>query len=419
MKKILFVDAYTPAHVGNGVLLNSSINVIRRSFPDASIRFLSLETETPAQVTDLPYDGFLFQFPVGLGVFRKCLWVMRESVFIATHTLNQLSFRCRPSALCRKPYRVTALRQIENADIVISITGENINDRTRHVLPFLLFTYWLAISLKKKMVIFPQSIGPLNRNWTRAMTAFVLKRCALVVGRDQFSMKELAGLGVPKSISQFCPDVGVVQPYVSSEEAKRILQAQGITHNHKKLIGISVSRPKEEGIANIDHLAIVSDAIKRSFPPADTHILILPANMPLNDKDRGDLGECEAFKAAIPEYDTSILTPRIYRPEEYKGILGLVDLFITSRMHVAILATMAGTPTITLNTQRKLAGYMSNIGQADYSLNLADLTSESLRTVIGAALAELDAIRERLNMAAREMEQEINRFARLIAQELH
>lgn len=416
MKNFLIVDANSPAHVGNGVLLASSINVIRRAFPDAAIRFLSMEMTTPALITGLSYDAFPFRFPVHASISRKVLWVMQEIAFIMMHIFNRCTFRFKPSTLCIRGYKKDAFRKIEEADIVVSITGEAINDRTRTTLPFYLFTYWLAISLGKKMVIFPQSIGPLSRSWTREMTAFVLKRCALVFGRDRYSMGELDGLGISQSIAQFSPDVGVIQPYVPLDEATRILESQEIRLSNKRLVGISVSRPKEEGIADINHIEVILKSIKQTLSPSDTHLLILPANMPVNDHDFGDLPECEAFAAALPEFHFDILAPRIYRPEEYKGILALLDLFITSRMHVSILSTMVGTPTITLNTQRKLHGYMSNIGQERYSLNLDNLSAESLSAAINNALAEREVIRESLRVSSEKMEREINTLALLLRQ---
>lgn len=416
MKKILIADAYTPAHIGNGVLLSSSISVIRRSFPDAVIRFLSLEMTTPTHLTSLPYDAFPFRFPVSVSFSRKVLWLMKEIPFMMMHILNRCTFRFKPSTLCIKGCKKDAFMQIEEADIVVSITGEAINDLTRTTLPFFLFTYWLAISLGKKMVVFPQSIGPLSRAWTRGMTAFVLKRCALVFGRDQYAIAELNGLGIPQSIAKFSPDVGVIQPYVSLDVATRILESQNIRPSNKRFIGITVSRIKEEGIAGINHIEIMLKSIKQTLSPIDTHLLILPANIPVNDHDLGDLPECEAFAAALSEFHPDILTPRIYRPEEYKGILGLLELFITSRMHVAILSTMAGTPTITLNTQRKLHGYMSNIGQERYSLNLDNLSVESLGAAINSAISEREVIQESLKCSAAKMEREINNLALLLRQ---
>ena len=54
--KVLILDAYSPAHIGNGALLSSSIRVARRAFVGAAIRFLALETTTPNLITDVPYD---------------------------------------------------------------------------------------------------------------------------------------------------------------------------------------------------------------------------------------------------------------------------------------------------------------------------------------------------------------------------
>ena len=417
-EKILIVDAYTPAHVGNGVLLKSSINVIKRAFPNSEIRFLSLETSTPKIVTDLPYNEFLFRFPVHMSIANKIIWLVFNLAFMFFHIINRLTFKLRPSSITFSNYRKDAFKKIEDADVVVSITGEAINDRTRSVLPFFLFTYWMAASLGKKMIIFPQSIGPLKRSWTRKLCQIVLSRCSLVVGRDEYSIDELKGLGIPEDIIYFSPDVGVIQPFINAEEANEILIQQSINKGNNFLLGISVSKPKEEGIANTDHISILIDGIKKAFDPSETTILILSANMPLPGVDEGDFSDCKSFAEKLREFEVKILEPKIYSPETFKGILSRLDLFISSRMHVSILATMATTPTITLNTQRKLHGYMLNIGQESLSLDLEDLNADLIKQKVKFAKSSLSDIKKNLSEMSIAMEEKIDKFAEYLSENL-
>ncbi len=416
-QKILIVDAYTPAHIGNGVLLNSSINVIQKAFPQAEIRILTLEMTTLSKITDFPFDEFLFRFPVRTNQLLKLIWLVKNSLFCLLHALNLLTVRISPRKLAFSKYRKLALQRIEEADFVISITGEAINDRTRSTLPFFLFTYWLASTLKKKMVIFPQSIGPLQRRWTRLISSYVLKRCSLVIGRDDLSMEELRGLGLTNNYV-FSPDVGVIQPCITKTDAKKILAKQNVVKDGKKLVGFSLSTPKEDGVAKVDHIKILLESVQSSFTPDDVVFLILPANMPLKGIDDGDLADCELFARGLPGYDVTILEPRIYSPEEYKGILSVLDLFITSRMHVSILATMATTPTITLNTQRKLFGFMSNIDQEDLSVSLDGLTADKLNNVITGAMESLPAIKRSLETSALQMGHKMDGLAKVLVERL-
>lgn len=417
-EKVLIVDAYTPAHVGNGVLLVCSIDVVKRAFPNAEIRFLSLEMTTPHLVTDAPYEEFLFRFPVNTGALTKLFWFLRNILFVIVQAINVYTFRFNPASLSFTNYRKKALDEIFKADIVVSITGESINDRTKRALPFYLFSYWLAAAWGKKMVIFPQSIGPLRRAWTRFITRLTLRKCTLVVGRDQFSIQELRSLDIPEEKVVYSPDVGVIQPRCAQEEARKILADQGIDIGSSELIGVSVSTPIEDGIAKINHIEIIVDALRESLAKRDAILLIMPANMPLKGVDEGDYNDCEAFRARLSEFRTYILQPRIYTPNEYKGILGLLSFFVTSRMHVSILSTMAVTPTITLNTQRKLRGFMTNIGQEAYSMDLDGLTSEQLVQKITEIRSNQEDIRGQLAVAAEEMNSRINEFAAYLKQKL-
>ena len=96
-----------------------------------------------------------------------------------------------------------------------------INDNFRKTLPLYLFEFWLAKKLGCRVVIFPQSIGPLRRRWTRVLTSWVLNQCDIVTARDDVSLDELKALKVcPKKIYQ-SPDVGVRQPVSDRQEAEQ------------------------------------------------------------------------------------------------------------------------------------------------------------------------------------------------------
>lgn len=417
-KKVLIVDAYTPAHIGNGVLLISSLEVLRKAFPGAEIRFLSLEMTTPSLVTDLHYDEFLFRFPVNLRIHRKLLWLVLNCFFCLIQWVNAKWIRVDPFKLAFARYRRRALEAIVEADIVVSITGEAINDRTRAVLPFFLFTYWLAAAWNKSVVIFPQSIGPLNRKWTRSMTRGVLQKCSMVVGRDKVSIRELQDLRIPEEIVVFSPDVGVVQPSCSREHAERILTEQGIEIGDRELVGVSVSSPMEDGISEVGHIQVMAEALNEAFAGRNVVLLIMAPNMPLEGVDKGDHEDCIEFRSRIEGLEAYVLSPRIYSPAEYKGILSLLSMFITSRMHVSILSTMAGTPTITLNTQRKLYGYMKNIGQENYSIDL----SEETRRILVEKIWEIEScdnrVRSELDLARVRMSARIDQFAHQLRERL-
>jgi polysaccharide pyruvyl transferase WcaK-like protein len=413
--KILIADAYSAAHVGNGVLFQSSVQLLREHCPDAEIEALAQKTGTLPQITDVPCHPFLFQgIPVGQGGPAKLLWLARNGLFLAIQIINQFTLRLPPHRLAPAGYRRTALQKIEEADVLISISGEAINDSFRKTLPFFLFVYWLGNMLGKRVILFPQSIGPLRRSWTRRLTQFVLRRLTLVVGRDRASIEELEGLGIPEGKVRLCPDVGTLQPYLGQTAALEILHKLGITLKEDSIrLGVTVSSWVEEGVPENRFLDDLAQAIATLAASRCLQVVILPANMPLEGCSDSDYQACLAFREKLQDsvVAVDILPPRVIPPEHFKGVLSLLDLFVSTRMHVSILSTMALTPTVTLNTQRKLKGYMSNIGQERFSLDIEGLSSTVLASLLAAALEDREKIQDELRQAREKMADAIRAFA--------
>ena len=97
------------------------------------------------------------------------------------------------------------------------------------------------------------------------------------------------------------------------------------------------------------------------------------------------------------------LLSNLHSPSELKGMLGELDLFITTRMHVSILSTMRGTPTVTVNTQPKLKGYMGMIAQEKWSCEIADFTVDKAKQLVVDILANTEQVRESLVKARSEI----------------
>ena len=116
-----------------------------------------------------------------------------------------------------------------------------------------------------------------------------------------------------------------------------------------------------------------------------------------------DLEMARALYESVDVKENVVLLPRFSLPREVKGMLGELDLFISTRMHIAILATMIGTPTITINTQPKLFGYMEMINQQERSCEIADFTIERARELVEDTLANSEQIRLDLENARKEI----------------
>ncbi len=403
-KKILLMDAFSTIHVGNGALLENTIQLCKKAYgEDCHISIISTDIETNKLKYDNLYENvFLSNFKRGQSKLYKLAWLSKQMLLILMHTINVKTFNFPLHKLPAKKVQKETFKAIEETDICISLFGEGIKNSTSKSLPFWLFTFWLAIQKGKDFILFPQSIGPLTKPWARKLTYFALKDAKLYTGRDKPSYKELLSLGFDSHRVMYVPDVAIAQEKGEADIYKYF------TNKSKKVIGITISNaPKDEVGKSIDFVETISPQIEL-LDNEQYQILIMPSNY-LRDDVSEDYKLCVKLKERLNnKFDVEILENRPYFPDEYSALLSQLELFISTRMHVMILATTMFTPTIAIYTQHKLMGYMKNINMEKYCIKY-----EKLNTIAELAqelIENRDNIVEKLKNENSKLKQEHDQF---------
>ena len=92
---------------------------------------------------------------------------------------------------------IKVIKAISETEILISGGGSLLQDVTSmKSLLYYLFVIWCAKLFEKKVIIFAQGIGPLQRNFSKNLTLKVLSSCDLVTVRDSVSQKFLQDNGI-------------------------------------------------------------------------------------------------------------------------------------------------------------------------------------------------------------------------------
>lgn len=412
--KVLLMDAYCVSHVGNDVLLESSIQVVRKIFDNPEILVHAKTPDAFRESMGVMCGRRLFPDPPRSKA-GKIGWLLGEVMFMLIQGINMATLSVPPHYLAFGARRA-ALRDYERCDVAVSIGGEMLNDSFRKTLPMYLFMFWLSKKCGNKTIVFPQSIGPLRRRWTRWLTRAVLQDLDIVSPRDEPSRQELIGLGLSGDRILPSPDVGLAQPWVSAGEARRYLSDLDIELDSSKTwVGLTTSAWVEEGVSRRNYLDEIVDGIREFCRTHDTGVLIMPANMPVKGNSSSDYDASSALHKRIGEFcESMILPPTAVPARMFKGIAALTDIFISTRMHAAIMSSMAATPTITINTQRKLFGYMDLIGQARFALEIEGLNGQKISDTMEIIVNEHQRICAEL-LAAREAQTEmLDAYARRV-----
>ncbi len=413
--KIVVTEAFSPRHLGNWALAGCAVEQLRAAFPDARLTILARDPKGIEEITGERSIEKLFPgMPHYAGSVRQMLWLVPNVLWALASSLALLLSGGEPKRYAtlarlftpRGPRR-DALEAVLEADLIVSISGESINERFLKKLPFVLYTYWLPARLGKPVVLFPQSYGPMRSRLWKKITGAVLRRCAVVMPRDEGSVQFLLDLGMPPERRPLVPDVAIGQRTISDSEAGTLLDQLGLEESGEIRIAVAPSVFQNSSDRHIERLAGAIRMFLDRHSKAEVAVLI--------GNRRGGICGCHDYEVAerfmrllgtgrrvvsLLDHDLS--------PAEIKGICRSFDLFLTCRMHMAILTTMAGTPTIALATQRKIREYMRVCGQEERVVSLEDgLSEEKLLRIMeetmnsaGEVSRGLAAARERLQPLA-------------------
>ncbi len=370
-KKILLMDTFSTIHVGNGALLENTMRLCKDAYGECDFDIITLDKETNAlrYNEDTLYDPMFGKFWFGLGKFGKTFWAFKNTLFMLFHIINEKTFKIDSKKLTFTNEQIEAIKAIEKNEICVSCGGEVIGDTFYQALPFWLFTYWLAIKKGKKFILFPQSVGPLNMAWTRKFVYWALKNAYLYVGRDRASYETLLSLGFDKDKVMFVPDVAIQQ-----EIGEANIHSY-FNDGNKKVVGITISNPPHSEMGKkVDFVQKVGSQIEK-LNSDEYKVLIMPSNYKLHEISP-DYALCQKLQERLSnKFETAILENRPYFPDEYTALLSQLEFFISTRMHVAILATSAFTPTIAINTQHKIKGYMQNIDMDHFCVDYENMSN--------------------------------------------
>ncbi len=342
------------------------------------------------------------KFEKGKSKFYKIKWFSKQIIFMMMHGINLKTFNVPLHKLPATKVQKDTLKAIEDSDVCISLFGEGIKNSTSKSLPFWLFTFWLAIQKKKDFIVFPQSIGPLTKNWAKKLVYYVLKDAKLLVGRDKPSYEFLHQLGFDTNKIMYVPDVAIQQQKGNADIYDYF------DNKTKKVIGITISdAPADEVGGKVNFVKEIAPQIEL-LDKEKYQILIMPSNY-IKSGMSEDYQLCLDLKTRLSEtFEVNILENRPYFPDEYSALLSELEFFITSRMHVMILATTMHIPTIAIYTQHKLMGYMQNINMEHYCIKY-----EKLNTIYDLSqeiVQDRDEIVKKLKSENEKLKKEHERF---------
>ena len=251
------------------------------------------------------------------------------------------------------PFKV--IKAVRNCDVLISGGGSLLQDSTStKSLFYYVVIMRMAKFFDKKLVMYANGIGPVNRPVNRKRVKKIADRADLITLRDENSAKELLDMGVTNGnffvtadpVFSYMPDA----MHSKAFEANEVLRSVGVPME-KPFVGVSVREWKNASPDFCQRTAEICDHI---YEAHGRTVLFLVMQVP-NDIDI-------SRKIMNLMKNPSYIADSQFSTELLMGIVGGADLMICMRLHTMIFAANMGVPTMGLVYDPKVRDYLKMLG---------------------------------------------------------
>ncbi len=303
------------------------------------------------------------------------------------------------------------IRIICESDHVISLAGGDSFSDIYGIRRFLYVSLpqILVLILGKKLILYPQTIGPFKNKIVKNIASYIIKNAKYVYSRDlngyeycrrllkrskrknskknRVKNDKLCNDKINKTKVRFCYDVGFIlekqKPDINTMEILNTLK-----NKEKNLIGINVSGLLYEGGYTKDNMfnlkmnykELIKCIIENIMKIKDTSIILVPHVFGNNAKNEDDLEACKnVYKEMSKIYNGRIdYIKNELNQGEIKYVIGCCEFFIGSRMHSCIGALSNKIPAIAIAYSKKFIGVLNTIGLKDLVIDPRELDTEEI-----------------------------------------
>jgi colanic acid/amylovoran biosynthesis protein len=230
----------------------------------------------------------------------------------------------------------------------------------------------IVLLLGKKLVLLPQTYGPYQSKLARQIAKLIIKRASFIISRDREGFEivnQILDKNTAKRPVLFCPDVAFVLDSVAPEHSDFFPCAK--TAAAPPLIGLNINGLLYNGgytrdnmfKLNFDYKLFIHKLSKKLLEKTNANLLLVPHTFAPSGHVESDPDACaEVLDALSPSYKNRVqMISGEYDQYSIKGIIGLCNFFIGSRMHACIAALSQGIPTVGVAYSRKFKGVFDSI----------------------------------------------------------
>jgi len=280
----------------------------------------------------------------------------------------------------------------------------------------------IAILMRKDLVLLPQTYGPYKSKINRLIARFIMMHAKLLFARDTDSIilaRSLLGLKGKHKIIRFCPDIAFVLESVLP--ANIDIQPELYRQKDIPLIGLNISTLLyTDGLKHnntfglkIDYKELVHTLLEELMKRTKAHVLLVPHEyfpFVIDGRKYTEIDVCKELRQSMDKryHDRIHVVMREYDQNHIKGIIGLCDFFIGSRMHACIAALSQCIPTIGMAYSKKFFGVFQSIGTEQFVIDLRQTIPENIFSTITEAFEKRHTTAEYLKKVVPNVQKQVS-----------
>jgi colanic acid/amylovoran biosynthesis protein len=355
--KILLVNQKTSLNRGDMAIYNETLRLLRRSFPESCIVMTLRGREEENSFPDCTIINSLESWVVSVDSSGQA--------FLDACASADFVLGCGGGYL------------YDEYDSPQSVFSELIRLFAWDM--FVLGEMLVPLAIGKPLVLLPQSIGPLRTRLKKHIISWIVRKANLTFVRERESLYLLQKLGCSQR-AMYMPDLAFGLPEGDRELAEILLKRAGFDRaRYSFCVGMTAidwsaqqrgfyrqAMYEQSLVACIDEITCQGGAVVL-FAQCAT---LLPA---WNDRIVN-----RRLKAAARDPQHVYLVEDLPEPEQLQSLYGLMNYFVATRMHSAILAMNAGVPVITIGYLHKSRGIMREANLAEWCFDIGTVTPGEL-----------------------------------------
>jgi len=315
-----------------------------------------------ACLRDWAGGGAWFKLAVALTVVAAAFW------------RTPLEVLARP--LLPEPMRV-ALDRHAAADAVVATGGTYLVPYYR--LSPRIVNFLVCLALGRPLVLFTQSLGPFQGGASGLLLRAILRRCRLILVRDDSSRRHLRAIGVARSRIVMCADAAFALAPSPLVEDSPVAGARPLR------VAVSLRdwphfRSQEGGGTMESYLDAVAELVTTLVARRGASVAFVSTcqGEPAYWTDDSCVAD-RVVDRLPPKVRDRVLVDRAHRsPQQLIERFRAFDVVVATRMHAAILALCARRPVMGIAYEFKTRELMQRVGFGELVVDIEEATGTRL-----------------------------------------